>query len=309
MSYPRDAAEASAPTSSAAAPPLAAGPCRDLVRDHRLLLLHEMLRIRRFDDRCAERRRAGAIHGAVDARRGDEAIAVGVMQALGRDDTVIASCRAHAYALARGTPMDLLMAELYGRQEGCCMGLGGASRVFAPSTRFLGVDEASCLLPLAAGVALDERMRGRASVTACFFRIGTMASEDVHEVLAHASRWKLPLLFVAERSAEEANRAASQPDAAAHARTHLIDVVTVGGVDVLAVEAAAKTAARQVRSGGGPLFLDCRMDGRDPVAALTDALRDAGALPDPLQQALSLCVADEVDLAVRFAEAGTPAQP
>jgi TPP-dependent pyruvate/acetoin dehydrogenase alpha subunit len=268
-----------------------------------------MLRIRRFDDRCAERHRAGAIHGAVDAGRGDEAIAVGVMQALGRDDTVIASCRAYGYALARGTPMDLLMAELYGRQEGCCMGRGGVSHVFAPSTRFLGTGEASYLLPLAVGVALDERMRGRASVTACFFRTGIVPAEEVHEALGHASRWKLPLLLVAERSAEHANRPASHPDAAADARIHLVDVETVDGTDVLAVEAAAKAAARQVRSGGGPVLLDCRTDGRDPIATLTDALRDAGALPDPLQQALALCVADEVDLAVRFAESGTPAQP
>jgi TPP-dependent pyruvate/acetoin dehydrogenase alpha subunit len=188
------------------------------------------------------------------------------------------------------------------------MGRGGGRHLFAPSTRFLGTDEPSSLLPLAAGVALDERMRGRASVTACFFRTGIVPAEEVHEALGHASRWKLPLLFVAERRAEQANHLTSPPDAAADARILLVDVESVDGTDVLAVEAAARTAARRVRSGGGPVLLDCRTDGRDPIVTLTEALRDAGALPEPLQQALALCVADEVDLAVRFAESGTPAQ-
>ena len=302
-------------------------------RDHDLLLLHEMLRIRRFEEKCAELYSAGKIRGFLHLYIGEEAVAVGAMQALGRDDAVVATYREHGHALARGVPADRLMAEMYGKHEGCSRGRGGSMHVFDAHTRFYGGNAiVGGGLPVAVGLALSDKMQQRPRVTACFFGDGAVAEGEFHESLNLAALWKLPVLFLCENNlyamGTRLERAQSQTDLAAKARSYLMPAEAVDGMDVFAVEAATRRAAEAVRRGEGPAFLEFRTyrfrahsmfdpelyrdkseveawKPRDPITTFTSRLRERGEAADAILSALDTSVADEIDLAVRFAEAGT----
>ena len=129
---------------------------------HGLSLLKEMLRIRRFEEKCIELYSAGKIRGFLHLYIGEEAIAAGVMRALGPDDAVVATYREHGHALARGVPMTALLAEMYGKREGCCRGRGGSMHIFDAKTRFYGGNAiVGGGLPLAVGLALAAKLRER----------------------------------------------------------------------------------------------------------------------------------------------------
>jgi len=133
-----------------------------LRREHALRLLHDMLRIRQFEEKCAELYSAGKIRGFLHLYIGEEAVAAGAMQALTADDAVVATYREHGHALARGIPMDRLMAEMYGKHEGCSGGRGGSMHVFDAHTRFYGGNAiVGGGLPLAVGLALAVLFRRR----------------------------------------------------------------------------------------------------------------------------------------------------
>lgn len=302
-------------------------------RDHGLRLLHEMLRIRRFEEKCAELYSAGKIRGFLHLYIGEEAIAVGAMQALGREDAVVGTYREHGHALARGVAADRLMAEMYGKHEGCSRGRGGSMHVFDAQTRFYGGNAiVGGGLPIAVGLALADKMRGRAQVTACFFGDGAVAEGEFHESLNLAALWKLPVLFLCENNlyamGTRLERAQSQTDLAAKARSYLIPAESVDGMDVLAVEAATTRTAAAVRQGEGPAFLEFRTyrfrahsmfdaelyreksevevwKARDPISTFTARLKERGVATDAIVAALDTSVSDEIDRAVRFAEAGT----
>ena len=297
--------------------------------EHDLQLLREMLRIRRFEEKCAELYSGGRIRGFLHLYIGEEAVAVGVMQVLGPEDAIVATYREHGHALARGIPMDRLMAEMYGKQEGCSRGRGGSMHVFDAGTRFYGGNAiVGGGLPLAVGLALADRLQGRSRVTACFFGDGAVAEGEFHESLNLAVLWRLPVLFLCENNlyamGTRIERAQSQTDLTAKARAYRLPADAVDGMDVTAVEAAARDAADAVRRGDGPRFLDIRtyrfrahsmFDAelyrdraeveewrrRDPIAALTGRLEAQGVATG----ALDASVAAEVEQAVRFAEAGT----
>ena len=191
-------------TSGSAAAPAALEPHakggRDIGRDHGMRLLHEMLRIRRFEEKCAELYSAGKIRGFLHLYIGEEAVAVGAMRALGRDDAVVATYREHGHALARGVSADRLMAEMYGKHEGCSRGRGGSMHVFDAHTRFYGGNAiVGGGLPIAVGLALADKMQQRPRVTACFFGDGAVAEGEFHESLNLAALWKLPVLFLCEK--------------------------------------------------------------------------------------------------------------
>ena len=301
--------------------------------DHDLLLLHEMLRIRRFEEKCAELYSAGKIRGFLHLYIGEEAVAVGAMQALGRDDAVVATYREHGHALARGIPADRLMAEMYGKHEGCSRGRGGSMHVFDAHTRFYGGNAiVGGGLPIAVGLALADKMQQKPRVTACFFGDGAVAEGEFHESLNLAALWKLPVLFLCENNlyamGTRLERAQSQTDLAAKARSYLMPAEPVDGMDVLAVEAAARRAAAAVRRGEGPAFLEFRTyrfrahsmfdaelyrdksevevwKQRDPIATFISHLKEREETADAILGALNGSVADEIDVAVQFAEAGT----
>ena len=307
------------------------GECHIGGREHALRLLHEMLRIRRFEEKCAELYSAGKIRGFLHLYIGEEAVAAGTMQALHTGDAVVATYREHGHALARGIPMDHLMAEMYGKQAGCSRGRGGSMHVFDARTRFYGGNAiVGGGLPLAVGLALADHMQQRTNVTACFFGDGAVAEGEFHESLNLAALWKLPVLFLCENNlyamGTRLERAQAQPDLAAKARSYLMPADVVDGMDVLAVDAETKRAADAVRRGDGPRFLELRTyrfrahsmfdaelyrdkseverwKQRDPIALFTASLQAGRIVDDALIAALERSVADEVDLSVQFAEA------
>jgi pyruvate dehydrogenase E1 component alpha subunit len=301
--------------------------------EHAIELLHGMLRIRRFEEQCVELYSAQKIRGFLHLYIGEEAVAVGVMRALEPSDYVIATYREHGHALARGIPMASLMAEMYGKREGCCRGRGGSMHIFDAATRFLGGNAiVGGGLPLAVGVALAAKLTGRPDITACFFGEGAVAEGEFHESMNLAALWRLPVLFVCENNLYAMGtalaRSESETRIARKAASYNMPALAVDGMDVLAVEAAAEAAAAAVRSGGGPQFLELltyrfrahsmfdaelyrdkaeveEWKKRDPIAALTSALGAAGRFGDAELVALETAVEREIADAVAAAERGT----
>jgi pyruvate dehydrogenase E1 component alpha subunit len=297
------------------------------------VLLREMLRIRRFEEKCAELYSSGSIRGFLHLYIGEEAVAVGVMQALAADDAIVATYREHGHALARGISSDALMAEMYGKQEGCSRGRGGSMHVFDAATRFYGGNAiVAGGLPIAVGLALADKYLGRARVTTCFFGDGAVAEGEFHESLNLAALWRLPVLFLCENNlyamGTRIDRALSQVDVTVKAQAYGMTAESVDGMDVMAVEAAARRAVDGIRAGLGPAFLECRTyrfrahsmfdaelyrdkaevddwKTRDPIVRLRAQLEGAQGVEQASFDALDAEVGREIDRAVAFAEAGT----
>ena len=302
-------------------------------RDHLVHQLRQMLLIRRFEEKSAELYTAEKIRGFLHLYIGEEAVAVGVMAALTAEDAVVATYREHGQALARGMSAGAIMAEMYGKVEGCCRGRGGSMHLFDADRRFYGGNAiVAGGLPLAVGLALADRMQARAGVTACFFGDGAVAEGDFHEALNLAALWQLPVLFVCENNLYAMGTAlrytqASQ-DIAAKGAAYNMAAAAVDGMDVQAVEAATRGAVDRIRAGAGPFLLECRtyrfrphsmFDSelyrtrdevarwreRDPIELLAGRMTEAGLLDEAGRAALEREVAAEVEAAVAFAEAGT----
>jgi pyruvate dehydrogenase E1 component alpha subunit len=302
-------------------------------RDAAIGLLRDMLRIRRFEEKCAELYSAGRIRGFLHLYIGEEAVACGCMRALTPDDAVVATYREHGHALARGIDARRLMAEMYGKQEGCSRGRGGSMHVFDAATRFYGGNAiVGGGLPIAVGLALADSMSGRARVTACFFGDGAVAEGEFHESLNLAALWKLPVLFLCENNlyamGTRIDRALASTDVASRARGYGLRADAVDGMDVLAVEAGARAAAARVRAGYGPELLELRTyrfrahsmfdaelyrdkaeveawKQRDPIVLLMQRLTEHAVLSPADRAALDEQVESEIAQAVAFAEAGT----
>ena len=147
-----------------------------LSRPHLAQLMRQMLRIRHFEEKCIELYQREKIRGFLHVYIGEEAVAVGAVQALAPEDAIVATYREHGHAIARGIPMTAVMAEMYGKREGCSRGRGGSMHIFDAATRFYGGNAiVGGGLPLAVGLALADKMRSRATVTACFFGEGAVA--------------------------------------------------------------------------------------------------------------------------------------
>lgn len=304
-----------------------------LTRDHLLALLRKMLLIRHFEEKCAELYSAQKISGFLHLYIGEEAVAVGCMEALGPDDSVVATYREHGQALARGVSAKSIMAEMYGKQEGCSGGRGGSMHLFDANTRFYGGNAiVGGGLPVAVGLALADKMLGYNRVTVCFFGDGAVAEGEFHESLNLAALWKLPVLFVCENNLYAMGTALalteSETDIHLKAASYGMKSIQVDGMDVVAVEAAAREAVAAIRDGVGPYFLECstyrfrahsmfdaqlyrdkeeieqwRENG--PVVRFTKWLRESGNLHESDLSTIEASIAAEIDEAVAFAEAGT----
>jgi pyruvate dehydrogenase E1 component alpha subunit len=293
-----------------------------------------MVRIRRFEEKCAEMYGAGRIRGFLHLYIGEEAVAVGALHALRPEDNIVATYREHGHALVRGVSMDSIMAEMYGKREGCSRGRGGSMHLFDAKARLYGGNAiVGGGLPLAVGLALADAMRdGPPRVTACFFGEGAVAEGEFHESMNLAALWRLPVLFCCENNlyamGTALGRSESEPDLCLKASSFEMPAWAVDGMDVLAVEDAARRAALAVRAGGGPCFLELRTyrfrahsmfdpelyrekaeveawKRRDPIALFTTRLKDSALLGDDDLARLEEQVATEVAEATAFAEAGT----
>ena len=234
-----------------------------ITRTHALDLLKQMIRIRRFEEKCAELYTQEKIRGFLHLYDGEEAVAVGVIPVLQQRDRVVATYREHGHALVRGVPMRTALAEMYGKQEGCSRGRGGSMHLFDRATNFYGGNAiVGGGLPLAVGLALADRMRADDVVTVCFFGEGAVAEGEFHESLNLAALWGLPVLFVCENNLYAMGTALtlseSETDIQRKASCYRIASEGVDGMDVIAVEAAARRAVHAVRDSGKPYFLECR---------------------------------------------------
>jgi pyruvate dehydrogenase E1 component subunit alpha len=298
---------------------------------HRRELLREMLRIRRFEERCVELYSAAKIRGFLHLYIGEEAVAVGTCQGLTPDDSIVATYREHGHALARGVSMDSLMAEMYAKVTGCSRGRGGSMHIFDTGRRFYGGNAiVGGGLPLAVGMALADKMRGIARVTACFFGDGAVAEGEFHECMNLAALWDLPILFCCENNGyamgTALERAQVETDLAARAGSYHMVSWAVDGMDVIAVEHAARRAAETVRGGGGPHFLELRTyrfrahsmydpdryrdkaeierwKERDPIVTLTAQLKQDGELTDHDLEVLEKEITAEIAHAIDTADA------
>jgi len=303
-----------------------------LDRDHLLFLMKEMLRIRRFEERCAELYSATKIRGFLHLYIGEEANAVGVIRALMPEDSVVSNYREHGHALARGISARALMAEMFGKAEGTSRGRGGSMHVFDARTRFYGGNAiVAGGMPLAVGLALADKMRSRRNITACIFGDGATSEGEFHECLNLAALWKLPVLFICENNryamGTAIDRAQSQIDLTKHAESYAILAEAVDGMDVIAVEVAARRAAECVRDKGEPYFLENRTyrfrahsmydpelyrskaeveewKKKDPIPRLEALLNSAGLLHKDDLPRIESAIAVEMDDAVAYAEAG-----
>jgi pyruvate dehydrogenase E1 component alpha subunit len=304
-----------------------------LEREAAVLLLREMLRIRRFEEECAKLYSATKIRGFLHLYIGEEAVAAGVMPALTPEDAVVATYREHGHALARGVSARAIMAEMFGKAQGCSRGRGGSMHLFDAKTRFYGGNAiVGGGLPLAVGLALADKYLRRERLTACFFGEGAVAEGEFHESLNLAALWRLPVLFCCENNlyamGTALGRSESETDLCLKASSYEIPAWPVDGMDVLAVGSAARRAGAAVRGGGGPCFLELRTyrfrahsmfdpelyrdkreveewKKRDPIPAFSALLRDRGMLDDRALAAIEEAIAKEIADAVGFAEAGT----
>ncbi|HVC59815.1 MAG TPA: pyruvate dehydrogenase (acetyl-transferring) E1 component subunit alpha [Acetobacteraceae bacterium] len=304
-----------------------------LDRAHLRHLLTAMLRIRRFEEKCFELYQGEKIRGFMHLYDGEEAVSVGVVETLRPEDAIVATYRDHGQALARGIGMNKLMAEMYGKLEGCCRGRGGSMHVFDAATRFYGGNAiVGGGLPLAVGTALGDKMLKRNSVTACFFGDGAVDEGSFHESMNLASLWKLPVLFVCENNLYSmgmaVERAEADTDIGHKGVAYHMPGEVVDGMDVVAVEAASHRLVAQVRESRVPCLLECRtyrfrahsmFDAqlyrqraeletwrqRDPILRLQAWLGETGMLHAEEIERIEAEVAAEIDAAIAFAEAGT----
>ncbi|WP_286789968.1 pyruvate dehydrogenase (acetyl-transferring) E1 component subunit alpha, partial [Thioclava sp. UBA3469] len=233
-----------------------------LTHDHIRELLTAMIRVRHFEDKCAELYTQEKIRGFLHLYDGEEAVASGVIPRLGPEDRVVATYREHGHALVRGVPMERVMAEMYGKATGASGGRGGSMHIFDAERNFYGGNAiVGGGLPLAVGLALRDRMMGAPNVTACFFGEGAVAEGEFHESMNLAQLWSLPVLFVCENNGYAMGSALARTEAETDIRRKAAAYGTVteqvDGMDVVAVEAATRRALAAIRETGKPYFLEC----------------------------------------------------
>jgi acetoin:2,6-dichlorophenolindophenol oxidoreductase subunit alpha len=305
-----------------------------LSRDQLVAFLGEMLVIRRFEEKVTERFRAGELPGFLHACIGQEAVAVGVCSVLGEQDVLASTHRAHGHAIANGTPPNEVMAELYGKLEGCSQGYGGSMHLYDVKRRLMGANAVvGGGLPAMVGMALSFKLRGEPRVAVAFFGDGATNIGTFHESMNLAQLWNVPVVFVCEnnRWSESTPQSQHQPitDLTERADAYGMHSLRVDGQDVEAVHDAALEALAFARAGSGPVFLLCeteRLTGhyigdpqvyrdkdelrrlretRDPIANLRERL----ALSDEEWSQLDAEALRIADDSVKFAKAGTDHDP
>jgi pyruvate dehydrogenase E1 component alpha subunit len=296
--------------------------------------LHDMLLIRRFEEKVEERFRAGELPGFLHVAIGQEAVAVGVCRAMEEGDVMASTHRAHGHTLAKGTHPNELMAELYGKTEGCSHGYGGSMHLYDVERGNMGANAVvGGGLPAVVGAGLAFKLRDEPRVAVAFFGDGATNIGTFHESLNLAQLWKVPVVFVCEnnRWSESTPQSHHQPitDLTQRAVAFGMHALHVDGQDVEAVHLAGLDALEHARTGRGPVFLLCeteRLTGhyigdaqiyrdkqelkrlrqtRDPITLLRERLN----LSDDDWLPLDAEARRVVDASVAFAKAGTDPKP
>src|SRR5215203_2638490 len=297
-------------------------------------LFREMLLIRRFEEKVEERFRAGELPGFLHVAIGQEAVASGVCAALEADDVIASTHRAHGHTIAKGTHVNSVMAELYGKLEGCSQGYGGSMHLYDVAKGNLGANAVvGGGFPAIVGAALAFQFRKQPRVGVAFFGDGATNTGTFHESLNLAQLWKVPALFVLEMNGWAESTPMSQhlpiTDLSQRAVAFGMKSIDVDGQDVEAVFAATRGAREHAASGSGPVFLNVRTyrlvghyigdpqvyRSKDEIEDLREAkdpiehLRATLALSDYELEQLDTEVTAVVEESVAFAKAGTDPPP
>jgi pyruvate dehydrogenase E1 component alpha subunit len=307
-----------------------------LSREELINLYREMLLIRRFEEKCAESYSIGKIGGFCHLYIGQEAVGVGAISAIRKDDHVLTSYREHGQAISKGIAPDAVMAELFGKVTGCSHGKGGSMHLFDKEVNFLGGHAiVGGQIPLATGVAFASKYRGTDQVTLCFFGEAAVNQGAFHESLNMAQLWKLPCIYICENNqygmGTSQERAMSLRDVAQKSCAYELISEFVDGMDVLAVREATARAVARARSDYLPTLLEVRTyrfmghsmsdpgkyrtraeiekyQERDPIKLFLTNLKEHGVIDDPGIAEIETEVKEIVERAVRFADE-SPAPP
>ncbi len=296
-------------------------------------LLGDMIRIRVLEERCAELYQQSKIRGFLHLAVGEEAVSTGIIGQLMPDEAVVATYREHGHALMKGLGANRIMAEMFGKVEGCSGGRGGSMHLFDAECRFYGGNAiVGGHLPLAVGLALADSIFDRRRATVCFFGEGAVAEGEFHEAMNLAALWSTPVLFVCENNlyamGTSLESSESETNLSVKAASYNMPAWSVDGMDVMATAEAAQRALVSIRSGGGPVFLECKTyrfrahsmfdpdlyrpkaeieawKRRDPITAFTKRLAAAGHIDEADIERLWSEARSEIEESVAFAERGT----
>ena len=308
-----------------------------LDRETLIGLYYQMLLIRRFEEKSAESYSMGKIGGFCHLYIGQEAVAVGAISAIRRDDYVLTSYREHGHALAKGMSPESVMAELYGRADGCSRGKGGSMHMFDKDVNFLGGHAiVGGQIPLATGVAFASKYQDTDKVTLCFFGEAAVNQGAFHESLNMAQLWKLPCIYICENNqygmGTSLERAMSQGDISRKASAFEMAGEFVDGMDVLAVREATARAVDRARKQSLPTLLEVRTyrfmghsmsdpgnyrtraeierhQERDPLKLFSETLRETQTMSEADFEAMDKKVRAEVANAVRLADESPEPDP
>jgi len=307
----------------------------DLTKDSLRKMLQGLLLLRRFEEKVEELFIVkGALIGPSHLYLGQEAIAVGAMSALSPDDLTVTTYRGHGHALAKGVPAKLCMAELFGKENGNCKGLGGSMHVaIYPSVGSLYATAiVGSGIPIAAGVGLGLKQKKSKKIVATFFGDGACNTGAFHEGTNLIAVWKLPVLLFCENNqyamSTPVRRAVSSPSIAERGRSYGMETIVADGNDVISVYVAAKTAAERARSKSEPTFIECvtyKMKGhgvydkgeyrpkeevekwlaRDPILVFKKKLLEGKHMTQEEIDAVEQKVKQEIEESVLFAMQGS----
>src|SRR5260221_8123267 len=306
-------------------------------RETLMKIFHQMLLIRRFEEKCAESYSLGKIGGFCHLYIGQEAVGVGAISALRDDDYVITSYREHGQAIAKGISPEAVMAELYGKAGGCSHGKGGSMHLFDKSVNFMGGHGiVGGQIPLGTGIAFASKYRETDQVTLCFFGEAAVNQGAFHESLNMAQLWKLPCIYICENNqygmGTSLARAMSLQNIAEKACGYSMESEFVDGMDVLAMRRATQRAIKRARENYLPTLIEARTyrymghsksipvtyrtraeiekyQERDPIKIFTTTLKESSILTDKDIADIEARVKEEVERAVRFAEESPEPDP
>src|SRR6266446_3998824 len=300
-------------------------------------IYRQMLLVRRFEEKSAEAYSAGKIGGFCHLYIGQEAVAIGAISAIRKDDYVLTSYRQHAHAIAKGISPEAVMAELYGKAGGCSHGKGGSMHMFDKEVNFLGGHAiVGGQIPLATGVAFATKYKQTDQVTLCFFGEAAVNQGAFHESLNMAQLWKLPCIYICENNqygmGTSLARAMSLQNVAEKACAYSMESEFVDGMDVLAMRRATQRAIKRARENYLPTLIEARTyrymghsmsdpgnyrtraeiekyQERDPIKIFMATLKDNGVLTDKDIADFEAQVKEEVESSVRFAEESPEPDP
>ena len=251
-------------TATSSRPKLAAAPVESAVTGEELLdYFRRMLLLRRFEEKAGQMYGMGLIGGFCHLYIGQEAVAVGIEQAIGREDPVVTSYRCHGHAVARGVAPRLVFSELMGRRTGISKGKGGSMHMFSPEHGFWGGHGiVGAQVPIGTGIAFALKYRGSSHVCITCYGDGAANQGQVHEAYNMAALWQLPIVYVIENNqyamGTAVDRSTAEVELFKHAQGFNIPGLQCDGMDVVAVRDAAREAASYVRAGNGPMLIEMK---------------------------------------------------